>query len=274
MSGGKCGVPVGSARVSGGARDMTLARPRLLNHLPDDRRRGGERESSPAPKRQKFSCSNVCVLAALSPLRASGIRILNYLDDWLILAQSRDTLLSHIDSLLIHLESLGQCVHRRKSILAPSQSITYLGVCTDSLEMRARLSRERAAAILSYLRHFREGSSVHLKKFSEAVGPHGVSSAGMSSGLITHVTTAAMAEILSPLDSVDFGTFEYRGHLRLASKLWRRGATRISSDGESPRAWWLHAWWSQQMHRCSAGEAVCEECQLRDCGRNLRPDGT
>ncbi len=74
-----------------------------------------------------------CVDAALSPLRASGMRILNYLDDWLILAQSRDTLLSHIDSLLIHLESLGLCVNRRKSILAPSQSITYLGVCMDSL---------------------------------------------------------------------------------------------------------------------------------------------
>ncbi len=67
-----------------------------------------------------------CVDAALSPLRASGMRILNYLDDWLILAQSRDTLLSHIDSLLIHLESLGLCVNRRKSILAPSQSIMYL----------------------------------------------------------------------------------------------------------------------------------------------------
>ncbi len=84
-----------------------------------------------------------CVDAALSPLRAGGMRILNYLDDWLILAQSRDTLLSHIDSLLIHLESLGLCVNRRKSILAPSQSILYLGVCIDSLEMRARLSRER-----------------------------------------------------------------------------------------------------------------------------------
>ncbi len=387
MSGGKCGVPVGSAKVSGEARDATLARPRLLSRLPDDRREGGERESSPAPKRQKLnSCSNVCVLgvhsikmhtfsqkelspphsinaaplappqssagphptqviaahptteplkplrqfisawkvipgisrwllsviergytlqfrrrpprfngvvqsltspqnaqalrqeigcllekgavervppnelesgfysryfvvpkrdgglrpildlrpinralgkrpfrmimlkqilaqirpgdwfasvdlkdayfhiqiaphhrrflrfafestayqysvlpfglalaprtfskcvdAALSPLRASGMRILNYLDDWLILAQSRDTLLSHIDSLLIHLESLGLCVNRRKSILAPSQSIMYLGVCMDSLEIRARLSRERVAAILSYLRHF------------------------------------------------------------------------------------------------------------------------
>ncbi len=66
MSGGKRGVPVGSARVSGGARNATLACPRLLNRLPDDRRRGGERESSPAPKRQKFSCSNVCVFGVHS----------------------------------------------------------------------------------------------------------------------------------------------------------------------------------------------------------------
>ncbi len=125
-----------------------------------------------------------CVDAALSPLRAGGMRILNYLDDWLILAQSRDTLLSHIDSLLIHLESLGLCVNRRKSILAPSQSILYLGVCIDSLEMRARLSRERVVAILSYLRHFREGSSVHLKEFQRLLGLMASASAVCHLGLL------------------------------------------------------------------------------------------
>ncbi len=56
------------------------------------------------------------------PLRASGIRVLNYLDDWLILAQSRDTPASHIDKLLRHLEFLRLCMNMRKSILAPSQS--------------------------------------------------------------------------------------------------------------------------------------------------------
>ncbi len=106
-----------------------------------------------------------CIDTALSPLRTSGMRILNYLDDWLNLAQSRDILISHIDSLLIHLESLGLCVNMQKSILGPSQSITYLGVCLDSVEMRARLSRERVAAILFSLHHFRQGSSVHLKEF-------------------------------------------------------------------------------------------------------------
>ncbi|KAL1261598.1 hypothetical protein QQF64_006863 [Cirrhinus molitorella] len=55
MSGGKHGVPGGSAKASGGARDATLARRRLLSRLPDGRKRGGECVGSPAPKRPKFS---------------------------------------------------------------------------------------------------------------------------------------------------------------------------------------------------------------------------
>ncbi len=73
-----------------------------------------------------------CMDAALSPLRASRMCILNYLADWLALAPSRDTLLSHIDT-------LGLCVNIQKSIFVLSQSITHMGVCFDSVEMRARL---------------------------------------------------------------------------------------------------------------------------------------
>ncbi len=73
------------------------------------------------------------------PLRASGMRVLNYLDDWLILAQSRDTPASHIDKLLRHLEFLRLCVNVRKSILAPSQSNVSGSVLRlKAVEMRAR----------------------------------------------------------------------------------------------------------------------------------------
>ncbi len=72
-----------------------------------------------------------CMDAAPPHLTASMMRVLNYLDDWLILAQSRDMPASHIDKLLRHLEVLRLCVNMRKSFLAPSQSITYLGVCFD-----------------------------------------------------------------------------------------------------------------------------------------------
>ncbi len=61
MSGGKRGVPVGSAMAGGGARDVTLARRRLLSRHPGGLKRGGERKSGSTPKRQKFTNSNVCV---------------------------------------------------------------------------------------------------------------------------------------------------------------------------------------------------------------------
>ncbi len=67
------------------------------------------------------------------------MRVLNYLDDWLILAQSRDTPASHIDKLLRHLEFLRLCVNMRKSILAPSQSNVSGSVLRlKAVETRAR----------------------------------------------------------------------------------------------------------------------------------------
>ncbi|XP_016370811.1 uncharacterized protein LOC107710542 [Sinocyclocheilus rhinocerous] len=44
---------------------------------------------------------------ALAPLREQGVRILNYLDDWLILAHSRVQLCEHRDLVLRHLARLG-----------------------------------------------------------------------------------------------------------------------------------------------------------------------
>ncbi len=48
----------------------------------------------------------------------------------------------------------------------------------------------------------------------------------MSSGIITHAPAAAMAEISSPVDGVDFGMFVHRGHPRLHQS---SDTTQISS---------------------------------------------
>ncbi len=90
-----------------------------------------------------------CVDAALSPLRQMGIRILNYLDDWLILAQSEVELLSHRTLILSHLERLGLRVNFAKSALSPSQRISFLGTVLDSAHMRAVIAPERALAMRS-----------------------------------------------------------------------------------------------------------------------------
>jgi len=45
---------------------------------------------------------------ALEPLKLRGIRVLNYLDDLLILVQSHSELIEHRTILIKHLENLGQ----------------------------------------------------------------------------------------------------------------------------------------------------------------------
>ncbi len=64
------------------------------------------------------------------------------------------------------------------------------------------------------------------EKISEIAGTHGISFGSMSSGLITHATSAAVAENSSPLDGMDLGTFEYRGHRRL-----HRSSSSVAQPG-------------------------------------------
>ncbi len=68
-----------------------------------------------------------CMDAALAPLRLQGIRVLNYLDDWLILAHSRELVSRHRDIVLGHIHSLGLRMNAKKSVLLPSQRTVFLG---------------------------------------------------------------------------------------------------------------------------------------------------
>ncbi len=66
------------------------------------------------------------VEAALVPLREQGVRILNYLDDWLILAQSRKQLSAHRDLVLKPFGSTGKRANscqRRGSLFSAWSSI-------------------------------------------------------------------------------------------------------------------------------------------------------
>ncbi len=68
-----------------------------------------------------------CMDAALAPLRLQGVRVLNYLDDWLILAHSRELVSRHRDIVLGHIHSLGLRMNAKKSVLLPSQRTVFLG---------------------------------------------------------------------------------------------------------------------------------------------------
>ncbi len=108
--------------------------------------------------------------AALSPLRQMGIRILNYLDDWLILAQSEVELLSHRTLILSHLERLGLRVNFAKSALSPSQRVSFLGTVLDSAHIRAVIAPERALAIQKLAVTFKSDTARPLKVFQRMLG--------------------------------------------------------------------------------------------------------
>ena len=61
------------------------------------------------------------------------VRMLRYLDDWLILAESRTTGIQARERLLQVCEELGLKVNCRKSSLIPSQDMTYLGMQIQSV---------------------------------------------------------------------------------------------------------------------------------------------
>ncbi len=126
-----------------------------------------------------------CMDAALSPLRQMGIRILNYLDDWLILAQSEVELLSHRTLILSHLERLGLRVNFAKSALSPSQRISFLGTVLDSAHMRAVIAPEHALAIQKLAATFKSDTARPLS-VSKNAGPYGRSIASVTAGPAPH----------------------------------------------------------------------------------------
>ncbi|XP_041864797.1 uncharacterized protein LOC121654646 [Melanotaenia boesemani] len=99
-----------------------------------------------------------CAEAAIAPLRERGLRLATYIDDWLLAAQSQEEVQAHIRVLTSHLAALGFTINWEKSVLSPTQDITFIGLSLNSVEFRARLSVERVKALRACLALFRRGA--------------------------------------------------------------------------------------------------------------------
>ena len=80
--------------------------------------------------------------------------MLRYLDDWLILAESRTTCLQARDRLLQLCEELGLQVNHRKPSLVPSQDMTYLGMQILSVRFVAKPAETRVVNLLNIIEEF------------------------------------------------------------------------------------------------------------------------
>ncbi len=125
-----------------------------------------------------------CMDAALAPLRLQGIRVLNYLDDWLILAHSRELVSRHRDIVLGHIHSLGLRMNAKKSVLLPSQRTVFLGVCLDSVQMQARLAPARIPVLTACLARFKLGHHVSVGTCRRLLGLMAAASPVLPLGLL------------------------------------------------------------------------------------------
>lgn len=95
-----------------------------------------------------------CMDAALAPMRLRGVRVLNYLDDWLICASSDEQCRSHVALLVSHIQALGLRLNLKKSRLEPTQTTTFLGMSLDSVKALVTLTADRQRVLSACLASF------------------------------------------------------------------------------------------------------------------------
>ena len=93
-----------------------------------------------------------------------------YLDDWLVLASSEAKARQHVQDLLSLCHSLGIMLNDKKSELAPSRSVEYLGMTIDTVAPRAFPTMTRINKLLSIGRRFLAHQSPHAQLWQVLLG--------------------------------------------------------------------------------------------------------
>ncbi len=166
-----------------------------------------------------------CIDAALAPLRLQGIRVLNYLNDWLILAHTRELVSRHRDIVLRHIHSLGLRMNAKKSVLLPSQRTMFLGVCLDSIQMQARLAPARISNFTACLARFKLGCHVSVGTCRRLLGLMAAASPVLPLGLL-HTLVDEGAEVTPHCTSHS----PYQGVAQLLSTPFTMAGPRFSPE--------------------------------------------
>ena len=88
-----------------------------------------------------------------------GIRIHQYLDDWLVRASTLHTCLQHTQTLVTLCQELGWLVNKEKSELAPKQVFNFVGYQFDLKEGKVRPTEERWQALTDQINDVGSGLS-------------------------------------------------------------------------------------------------------------------
>ena len=102
--------------------------------------------------------------------RALGIRLLVYLNDWLLIANSRDQAIRDFQYVTSFLESLGFLVNQEISCGVPEQVVEHLGLIVDSRTMSFALPNEKISRIIWLIETALSRDLFHLRLVSSILG--------------------------------------------------------------------------------------------------------
>ena len=80
-------------------------------------------------------------------LRTQGHLSVVYVDDTYLQGDTYSQCLSNVEDTISMLRSLGFCIHMKKSVLVPTQTITFLGFIVNSINMTISLTTEKREKI-------------------------------------------------------------------------------------------------------------------------------
>ena len=99
-----------------------------------------------------------------------GIRIHQYLDDWLVRVSTHHTCLQHTQTLVTLCQELGCLVNKEKSELVPKQVFNFVGYQFDLKEGKVRPTEERWQALTHTIRSILSDPLCPVQQFMSLIG--------------------------------------------------------------------------------------------------------
>ncbi|KAN0018540.1 hypothetical protein ACTFIU_011158 [Dictyostelium citrinum] len=106
----------------------------------------------------------------LRMLRELNVFVIAYLDDLLIVGSTKEECLSNLDKRMELLVKLGFKLNLEKSVLEPTQSITFLWLQIDSVSMQLLVPKEKKKSVIKEIRNFLKLDSCTPRKLAGLKG--------------------------------------------------------------------------------------------------------
>ncbi len=110
------------------------------------------------------------VKAVAAYARTCGVKILTYIDDWLIYQHNPEILARQTQWVIKLVQTLGFVVNVEKSELTPTQNPIYIGILFNLVTGTASPTAERLEALKSLLPRAREGRRLPAKQWQVLIG--------------------------------------------------------------------------------------------------------